>query len=254
LSDIEPWLDSGVSADIAECLHAARRERPHDEVVERCAVIVAGGGLGLAAAAAAKGVPVAGGSSLAGVSSALSAAGLLKWGAGGLFAGTALMTSVHLATVPPAPDRPSAPAVSAPVEPRAELVVEPEPARPPVASEKSSPEPTANVVRAPVGAPPAASASPSSPDQLFAEELALVDRVRASVDANNPALASALLAQHERRFGKAAQLSPEARALRLEVLVSTGRVEEARTLAREILARDAAGPHAVRAREVLKEK
>jgi hypothetical protein len=254
VSDIEPWLESGVSAEIAECLHAARRERPRVEVVEHCAMIVAGGGLGLAAAAAAKGVPVAGGSGLAGVSSTLTAAGLLKWGAGGLIAGTALMTSVHLATVPPTQHRSSAPAVSTPLEPRTELAVEPSPAPPPPSPETSVLEPNANVTRAPLDPPPAATASSSPPDQRFAEELALIDRVRASVDANNTALANALLAQHERRFGKAAQLSPEARALRLEVLVSTGSVEEARTLAREILARDAAGPHAVRAREVLKEK
>jgi hypothetical protein len=87
----------------------------------------------------------------------------------------------------------------------------------------------------------------------LAEELALIDRVRASVDAKNPALASAFLAQHQRLFGKSAQFAPEARYLRLEVAAATGNIEEARRLAREILERDPSGPHAARARALLKE-
>jgi hypothetical protein len=93
----------------------------------------------------------------------------------------------------------------------------------------------------------------ASPDERLAEELALIDRVRTSVDSRNTALASTLLAEHERRFGKSAQFAPEARYLRLEIMVATGRSEEARHLAHEILERDPAGPHAARARALLKE-
>ena len=254
MSELEPWIEGGVSADILETLHAARRERPRDELIERCAVLVSAGGLGITAAAAVEGAPLAGGSGALGTTSALTL-GLLKWGAGGVLAGALLVTSVHVTQRSSPASGPIAPALSTPQKVEALPVRDTVP-RITISELALEPAPSANPATMHelpfVKTPPLASASGASADERFAEELALIDRVRASIDAHAPALATALLAEHEQRFGKAAQLAPEARALRLEVLVATSKTEEAQDLAGEILTRDATSPHAVRAREVLK--
>jgi len=253
MTDIEPWIEGDAPADVVAWLGAARRERPRDDVVERCAVLVAAGGIGLAAAAAAK--PLAGGSALVGSSSAAGTLALLKWGAGGVLAGTLFVTGAHVARLASAPS----------IAPRSSSVpVQAAPARAPVSLAPATREPEPTLLEESAAPPVSAKVSPAkhatdstlpsaSPDERFAQELALIDRVRANVDAKNPAVANTLLAEHERRFGKSAQFAPEARYLRLEVMVATGRVEEARRLAHEIVARDSAGPHAARARAVLKE-
>jgi len=255
VTDIEPWVEGDAPAEMAEWLGAARRERPRDDIVGRCAILVAAGGVGLVAAAA---KPIAGGSGLFGSSTA--ALTLLKWGAGGVLAGTLFATGAYVAglasapSVRSAPPHPKSESVEAPrvrgpvLSAPAPRDVEPEPDTPdesapaPVGTETLPAKPTTDSPR-----------SKASPDERLAEELALIDRVRASVDASNPALASTLLAEHGRRFGKSAQFAPEARYLRLEVMVATGRNEEARRLAHEILERDPSGPHAAQARALLKE-
>lgn len=250
MTDIEPWIEGDAPADVAEWLGAARRERPRDDVIERCAVLVAAGTVGLVATAA---KPIAGGSGLVGTSTA--ALTLLKWGAGGVLAGTLFATGTHFARLASSPTVPREPAGASSVS------VEAAPARAPVSpatreieaaalSEESAPPPKALAAKA--ATVPGGSRN-ASPDERLAEELALIERVRASVDAKNPSVASALLAQHERRFGKSAQFAPEARYLRLEVAVAMANTGEARRLAHEILERDPAGPHAARARALLKE-
>lgn len=248
MTEIEPWIEGDAPAEVAEWLGLARRERPRDDVVERCAVLVAAGGVGLVAAAA---KPVAGGSGLVGTSTA--ALTLVKWGAGGVLAGTLFATGAHVAGLASAPTVPrrspdtSSVSVQAPAPPPAPAPREVETEA--ALSEEAVAPPKASPAR-PASEPESRNASP---DERLAEELALIDRVRASVDAKNPALARALLAQHERRFGKSAQFAPEARYLRLEVAAATGSTEEARRLAQEILERDPSGPHAARARALLKE-
>ncbi len=252
MTDIEPWIEGDAPADVAEWLSAARREQPREAVIERCSMLVAAGGLGLAAAVK----PLASGSGLVGSSTA--ALALLKWGAGGVLAGSLLATGAHFAAIATEPRVRSAPpnAAMQPVEaPKARRPVSPPPdtrEAEPVLTEESVPLPASE--RASPAKPASESAQPNaSPDERLAEELALIDRVRASVDAKNPVLAGALLAEHERRFGKSAQLAPEARYLRLEVMIATGRIEEARRLAKGIVERDPSGPHAARARAFLKE-
>ena len=255
MTDIEPWLDGDAPADVADWLGAARRERPRDDVIERCAVLVAAGGVGLAAAAAAK--PLAGGSSLVGSSTVGGV--LVKWGVGGVLAGTLFATGAHFVGVANTPTVPSAAPRSSSVSVPAAPVGVPVSPAPELRNAESEPilpdePPRAQTSAGSPSTKPATEASKNaSPDQHLAEELALIDRVRASVDAKNPALARTLLAQHERRFGKSAQFAPEARYLRLEVAAATANIEEARRLAHEILERDPSGPHAARARALLKE-
>ena len=92
------------------------------------------------------------------------------------------------------------------------------------------------------------------PDARMSAELLLLERAQASADSGKGAVALDLLSEHMRRFGPRSTLSPEARYLKLEVLAKMGRQAEARAVAREILAHDANGPHASRARHVLEEE
>ncbi|HEX6765546.1 MAG TPA: hypothetical protein VF103_08720 [Polyangiaceae bacterium] len=252
MTDIEPWIEGDAPADVVEWLGAARRESPRDDVVERCAMLVAAGGVGLAAAVS---KPLAGGSGLAGSSTA--ALSLLKWGAGGLLAGTLVVSGARVAGVTTGPSDRGAPASSLSVS--VEVAPPRAPAPAPMAREAVPPVPEETAPPlAKAKASPARAATESghphaSPDERLAEELALIDRVRASVDAHQPALAGRLLTEHEARFGKSAQCAPEARYLRVEVMLATGRMDEVRRLAREILDHDPSGPHAARARALLKE-
>lgn len=254
MSDIEHWLDGDVPDEIGEYLRAARAEAPRSELVERCAVAVAAGGIALAAAASKSSFGV--GSGLLGSSSgagAVTGLALVKWGAGGVLAGTLFATGIGLAVriddgarrIESASERgvhlpAPLPSGGAPV-PKAPL---PAPLTAPAATAVNSSATTRSK----------AVASASTPDTRLTEELSLLGRARASIDARNTTLAGELLAEHERRFGQSARLSPEARYLRLELLADTGRREEARALAREILKRDSSGPHVARARAVLEEK
>jgi hypothetical protein len=190
----------------------------------------------------------AGSTLLASGGAATGSLGLFKWGLGGILAGSVYVTGVRLAEHVMAPTPNAAPPVPAAtvVPPR---LLSPAPAaEPPAIAPPTPPVPNAAASAATRLAP-----EPAGPDQRLAEELALLDRVRASIDARRPAVASSLLAEHEHRFGRAAPLSPEARYLALEAFLAAGRKEEARAAAREILQRDSGGPHASRARAVLEE-
>jgi hypothetical protein len=91
-------------------------------------------------------------------------------------------------------------------------------------------------------------AQPGTP--VLAAEVAMVDRGRTALQRGDGAGALHALAGYEAAFPKQ-QLSPEVLFLRMEALVRVGNLSQARVLAQRIVARGAAGPQAVRARELL---
>jgi hypothetical protein len=94
------------------------------------------------------------------------------------------------------------------------------------------------------------SAVQSAGTPVLAAEVAMVDRGRAALQRGDGAGALHALAGYEAAFPKQ-QLSPEVLFLRMEALVRVGNLSQARALAQRIVARGAAGPQAVRARELL---
>ncbi len=251
--DIEPWIEDGAPAEVAAALRAARREAPNPQVIERCVAAGAAGAVGVAAftanGATLKLAPAAFGH--AGAAASGTALTLVKWAAGGLLAGSLYAGGalvVGRATAPVADvHRPITP-VGAGAELGKSGVVGPAaPASAPAPEAGRAASIAAHVPRAPVR-------EARGPDVELNEQLALVRHARAALDSENPAAAMRWLAEYDRRFGAASSLSPEARYLRLDALLASGRRAEARSVAREIIARDAKGPHVSRARAVLDEK
>lgn len=253
MTDIELWIEDGAPADVAAALRAARREAPAPQVIERCVTAAAAGAVGVVAftakGAAVELAPAAFGH--AGAAAASTALTLAKWGAGGLLAGSLYAGGalvVQRTTAPLGGVHRQVTAVGAGAERSKPGVVAPAPREsapaPEAGAEASS---TAHVPR-----PPAQGAR--GPDAELSEQLALLRQARAALDSGSPAAATHWLSEYDRRFGNASSLSPEARYLRLDALLASGRREEARSVAREIIARDAKGPHVSRALGVLDEK
>jgi len=118
----------------------------------------------------------------------------------------------------------------------------------PPAKHVSAPAP-ALVEVAPPAAPTAQPPQPTAAEpKLLREEIALLDRARAALQARSPDRALELLAQHADRFTQPS-LGPEAEVLRIEALVQDGELPKARTLAKKFLA---AHPHSPLAARVTK--
>lgn len=239
MNDIEPWLDTDAPPDVAESLRAARVEAPRRAVVERCMTLIGtAGGVALSSSVAGAAASGAGGK-------ALGAALPVKWGLAGFAAGTMLMGGVELT------QRSVAPSVAEPPPPSTALSSNPATVAPPfqpVTAGSASPEPLA-----PPSVPVNRPSSPSADERLSAE-LALLSGVRAAIDRHDTDTALRLLVEHARRYPTGAQLLPEARYLKLEALALAERREEARDVARRILELDPRGPHAARAKEILKKE
>lgn len=287
MSDSERWSAGSLPADFLHALDLAKREQPSPDVVERCTQLAAGIGTGvIGVAAGAKGAGAAGAltTGAAGTSSGLGAVVLVKWGLGGLVVGGALMTSAalvhHRQTAPPAAAKLDRALVTAPASVR--TIAPPRPTRVEQAHVNQARVNQAHVNQARVEQArvnqarvnPAAgssvaeaeaessalwtSASTSahpraavSPKRRLREELTLLERARVQLDSGHLTQASALLDEHDRRFGAGAPLAPEARYLKLMLEQARQQPAETRALAREILERDPTGPHAARARAVL---
>ena len=289
MRELERWLDCDPPPEMAEMLQTAQSDEPRREVVERTLAVLgvaaAVGATGLVGAAHATGwAKIAG----AKISTLLVIA---KWGAVGAIAGVAALGAVtvtrELATSPvgeppaeigskPNPDQQRAaggPASPSVVIPRDEPEVAP--SRRVVGSLPDVGPPPSAAVRLPsspsvarfapvdevtppadpsVGtrlAPPV-QAAPNPGSARYQRELALVDAARAAVEAREPARALSWLAQYEREFGGSGNFAPEARLLRLQAYRLAGDAPRARGAARAILSADPRGPHAERAREVLR--
>jgi hypothetical protein len=267
VSEIEHWLESGAPADVAEWLEAARAEQPSRRVVDRSAV--------LAATAVVTNAAVASGAALEAASSGTAAKAsmlaLAQWGLAGVIAGSAVAGGSALMT-----------RHAAQVSRRTPSFVAPKPALLPLSAAARS---SAGVAETPTNNPPllpssapaapsgsvhpraastsstaastsstAASTSSAAPDARMSAELALLEQAQAHADRGETSVALELLSQHDRQFGPSAPLSPEARYLELEVLRASGRSADAASVARDILTRDAAGLHADRARQLLREE
>ena len=153
-----------------------------------------------------------------------------------------------LAAEPPAPVE-EAPVVTAPLA--APAIDEPKPsaavvARPEIAPAKSAPlvavpeRPSASPSEAPPVAPKA-----SGSTTRVADEVAMLDRAKARLAANDPAEALAILAEYGHAFPRPV-LYEEALALRVEALVRQGRRAEAEALARPFLEKSPSSPVAAR--------
>jgi hypothetical protein len=146
----------------------------------------------------------------------------------------------------PAREQPASPATAAFA---VEVASAPEVTNPAASARPAQPVPVAPaaVPQARAAESPSA-AQPATP--VLAAEVAMVDRGRAALQRGDGAGALHALAGYEAAFPKQ-QLSPEVLFLRMEALVRVGNLSQARALAQRIVARGAAGPQAVRARELL---
>jgi hypothetical protein len=91
----------------------------------------------------------------------------------------------------------------------------------------------------------------ASPETSLAREIRSLDAARAALDRGDGATAIAALDRHDRAFPHGV-LESEAAVLRVEALLSAGERARAQTLARQLLARDPAGPHARRLEAVVR--
>jgi hypothetical protein len=114
----------------------------------------------------------------------------------------------------------TAPAVVSTVAPAPPAPKGTEPSEPP----RSSPPKSASSA-----APPSAVPRPS-PEETYAQELALLQRARASLAKGEGAMALSAIAEHQRRF-PGGRLREEREALRVKALMSLGRGDEARRAA-----------------------
>lgn len=93
--------------------------------------------------------------------------------------------------------------------------------------------------------------APQQADSLKAE-LRLLDEARAALDARQPVEAARALDSHAQRFPQG-HLAPEARVLRLAVLIRQGDAVAARSLGQELLASESYRTYAPRIRSLLRE-
>jgi hypothetical protein len=157
--------------------------------------------------------------------------------------------STRFAESEPVGEQPASPATAAFA---VEVASAPEVTNPVAAARPAQPVPVAPAVpQAQAASRAAASPSAAQPaTPVLAAEVAMVDRGRAALQRGDGAGALHALAGYESAFPKQ-QLSPEVLFLRMEALVRVGNLSQARALAQRIVARGAAGPQAVRARELL---
>ncbi len=210
---------------------------------------------------------------------------VLKWFGAGVLTGAASMGAAEILAhpSPPAAENHAGPghgAVVAPARPdrpkpaTAELAdLDPEtPAlAPPVASFASTPSsrsklsppplpagetasatlaerPASSIAFAP--APSALARGPATTPDDFAAQLALVDRARRVVAANNPTLALELLDRLEREHGTG-RFGPEATVIRIEALVRGGNRPLAETLADRFIGQHPSHPLVPRVRSLI---
>jgi hypothetical protein len=266
MSDPERLTRRAPSTTAGALMRAGLTERASDVSVQRTLKAVAAfTGLGTAPGGAALAAELArdtvgGAAGLSGAPSvALTAPALIaKWFAVGAGSGVLLSIGVHHAVAPAgqAPPRPVAhvSARPAPTSVRARL---PAAARVPPATElEASLAPAApDSTHVPAAALNGPATDVSTPDATAAElalEVALVDRARALLSADDARAALVALQGYEAQSPKR-QLYTEVLALRMEASHALGDEAEAKSLATRLLARDVARPLADRARHLLAE-
>lgn len=99
--------------------------------------------------------------------------------------------------------------------------------------------------------PPQLSPSQPMPMPALAEEISALDRARQALQGRDPTAASRMLDAFEASFPNA-RLRPEARVLRMEVLLGVGRYDEARAVGRRLLESDPSSALTQRVRSLLR--
>ncbi len=234
MTELKRWLEGGAPPEVGKLLRAARVEAPRRGTLER--TLLGLGATGLATTAGAK--AAAGAMAVA-----------LTWVAVGALGGSVVVGTVvgvrRLAepSVSPALSArsPSRPAVSpSAAELRNDV---PPPARP-----EPPREPRARAVPL---LPREADHDPPAVDRRLAEEIGVIDRARASLNAGNPAATLRALDDYDGRFSER-HLGPEALYLRMEARARLGDRAGAEQAAREMLEKYPDGPQVGRAEELLR--
>ncbi len=114
--------------------------------------------------------------------------------------------------------------------------------------------PPARLPAQPATAAPGETPMPPAPEQAdsLKAELRLLDEARAALDARQPVEAARALDSYARRFPHG-HLEPEARVLRLAVLIRQGDAVAARSLGQELLASESYRTYAPRIHSLLRE-
>ena len=263
MTDPERLADGHRSELVRTMLSAARDESPSGRALQRTLSALGAGAAVLSASSAAVGMAAGGAGGGTASATTLTATGVsavaaklgsatlistaVKWvGVGavsGLLAAGVVdrVTAAHQppekAALAPAPAPAETPAPTpkriGEQAPSAPAAAEPEPERRPTSQAAPRPSPPAVDPRVPLAA-----------------EVLAVDRAREAVAAGQPERALSEIDAYDRRFGER-RLAPEALYLRMEALGQRGDHAAARATARQLLAANANGPHAARARAVL---
>jgi len=264
MSELKRWADEGAPEAIERLLKAAESEQPSLASLANtltrvgiAATVTSGAGVSGAAAASALSSGVAA-TKLTGLAIVAS---LAKWAVlgsavGGVGVAAYTLTNDEPASAPPpmvaAPQAPAA-SVAAPAlqhhsTPSAKFAPNAEPARSLAPRASSTPRP----VRSPPDIPRDAVAD-AIPAETLAAEIAGIDRARSLIGAGRYSAASAALDDYERRFPRH-HFAPEVLYLRMQAALGSGRSDEARGLARSLLARYPTSPQSEKAKRLLDRK
>lgn len=213
---------------------AERRAR----VKQRLAVALGSGtvALGAAAQAAVGSAPAVGASA-----SGIAGASLAAWFGTGVLGGALVAGAIAVVSARTTPHAPAEPSVTAPPPSAtvASRTAEKLP-RPLASTSEAAPEPSA--ASSSRAAPSRSATAPVDSDAPgIGEEALLLQRAQRALAASDPAAALALLGEHERRF-PTGQLREERQVATVLALCALGRLDSARSLARDFRARS---PHSV---------
>lgn len=271
MSEFKRWTDEGAPEAIDRLLKAAASEEPSlaslTNTLTRVGV-AAGVTSGAAVSGAAGQSALASGTAATKLSGLAIAASFAKWvvlgsAVGGLGVAAYTATNDEPASVPaPTVAAPQAPAASVaaaaprhPSTPSAKLVPSAEPARSFAPRASSTPRP----MRSPPDTPTSTAAlardavAGAIPAETLAAEIAGIDRARSLLGAGRYSAAIAALDDYERRFPRH-HFAPEVLYLRMQAASGAGRSDEARALARSLLARYPTSPQSEKAKRLLDRK
>ena len=247
MNDPRRLLDGGGDPLEANLLRSACADAPPREGKARLL-----GAMGVAAAATtAAGAGTASGA-MSGAKGALALAG--KWMVLGGMGAAVAAGSVHFVRPFIAPTPP--PVVAQSPTPSVMKIAAPPVHAPPsplsVDSTEPAIEPPAMPAPMPTPAPAPRVPAHTGDDDMLAEELPYIDRVRRSLAEGEPADAIVSLNTYELHFIHP-RLAEEAQVLRVEALVRLGKTEPARSVAERFLRADPASPYAKRVQSLLRQ-
>lgn len=262
MSELKRWTDEGAPQAIERLLKAAELEEPSAVSMANTLTrlgVTAAVTSGAAASGAAGASPLSGAAAAGKLSGLALAATFAKWVAlastvGGLGVAVYTVTSDEPAATPaPIVAAPPAPVSTAPQHPSAPSVELAPPSAAPARSVAVRARSTRSTRSSAAENARDDGAANAIPAETLAAEIAGIDRARGLLAAGRYGAATAALDDYERRFPRQ-HFAPEVLYLRMEAAQGAGRTDEARGLARSLLARYPSSPQSEKAKRLVDQK